>query len=41
MPKPARRKGTKIWEAMEKEVSGRNPLADLVNLQVKPRSFWP
>lgn len=41
MPKPARRKGTKIWEAMENEVSGRNPLADLVNLQVKPLSFLP
>ena len=41
MPKPARRNGTKIWEAMENEVSGRNPLADLVNLQVKPLSFLP
>lgn len=26
---------------MENEVSGRNPLADLVNLQVKPLSFLP
>lgn len=41
MPKPARRNGTKTWEAMENEVSGRNPLADLVNLQVKPLSFLP
>lgn len=41
MPKPARRNGTKTWVAMENEVSGRNPLADLVNLQVKPLSFLP
>lgn len=40
-PKPASIYGPKICDAMEKHVSGRNPLGDLKNLQVKPLSFFP